>query len=105
VLRGEVFWARLPEPVGRRPVVVVQNNTGNRFSPSTIVAVISTSPPEAEYPFLAGLDSRLLGEPCWIHCETILTIPQTILQDKLGSLGRQEIERVDQALKLSLGLH
>ncbi len=103
-LRGEVYWATLPSPAGRRPVLLVQNNKGNQYSPSTIVAAISTSPPGVEYPFLVELDNRLLGEPCWVHCETILTIPQNLLDGQLGSLGRNEMARVDEALKRSLGL-
>jgi mRNA interferase MazF len=103
-LRGEVHWARLPAPVGRRPVVIVQNNMGNRYSPSTIVGTISTSTPEADYPFLVGLGKRVLGEPCWVHCETILTIPQDLLDGQVGSLGAGDIARLDEALKRSLAL-
>ena len=103
-LRGEVYWVKLPPPVGRRPVLIIQNNKGNQHSLSTIVATISTSPPDVEYPFLVELDSRLLGEPCWVHCETILTIPQNLLDDRLGSLGHLETAKVDEALKRSLNL-
>ncbi len=103
-LRGEVHWATLPAPAGRRPVVIVQNNTGNRHSGSTIVATISTAPPGTDYPFLVALDKRVLGEPCWVHCETILTIPQEILDGQLGSLGPAETARLDEALKKSLAL-
>jgi mRNA interferase MazF len=103
-LRGEVHWARLEAPVGRRPVVVIQNNAGNRSSPSTIVATISTSQPRAEYPFLVALEARVLGEPCWVHCETILTIPQDLLDGLLGALSPVDTARLDGALKRSLAL-
>ncbi len=99
-----MHWARLQAPVGRRPVVVIQNNAGNRHSPSIIVAAVSTSPPGAEYPFLVALDVRVLGEPCWVHCETILTIPQGLLDGQLGALGPADITRLDEALKRSLAL-
>ena len=90
--------------MGRRPVVIVQNNKGNQHSLAVIVATISTSPPDLEYPFLVALDARLLGEPCWVHCETILTFPQSLLDGRLGALGHSELIRVDEALKRSLGL-
>jgi mRNA interferase MazF len=104
VIRGEVYWATLPPPVGPRPVLIVQNNAGNRSSPNTIVAHLSTSPPPVEYPFLAALDNRVLGEPSWAHCETLNTIPQALLQDKCGSLTPKEMDQVTEALKRSLAL-
>jgi mRNA interferase MazF len=103
-LRGEVFWVRFDEPVGRRPVLIVQNNRGNQSSPNTIVAHISTRPPGREYPFLVALDDGHLGEPSWVHCETINTIPQTKLDERLGALGPAEMEKVNEALRRSLGL-
>lgn len=103
-LRGEVFWVRFDEPVGRRPALIVQNNKGNQSSPYTIVAHVSTTPPRKEYPFLVALDDRHLGEPSWVHCETINTVPQARLDDRLGALGPAEMEKVDEALRRSLGL-
>ena len=103
-LRGEVFWVRFDDPVGRRPVLIVQNNRGNESSPYTIVAHISTRPPGKEYPFLVALDDRHLGEPSWVHCETINTIPQAKLDERLGALGPAEMDRVNEALRRSLGL-
>ena len=102
--RGEVYWVTFASPVGRRPVLIIQNNTGNRFSPSTMVAHISTTPPEREYPFLVALDNRVLGEPCWVHCETVNTILQTLLESQCGALTPQEMDRVDEALHRALGL-
>ena len=103
-IRGEVYWVTFAAPVGRRPVLIVQNNAGNRSSPNTMVAHISTSPPAVEYPFLVALDSRVLGEPSWVHCETVNTIPQTMLEDKCGALAPKEMDRVDEALHRALAL-
>ena len=102
--RGEVYYVTFAEPVGRRPVLIVQNNTGNRFSPTTIVAHLSTSKPPSEYPFLVELDSRVLGERSWVHCETLNTIPQTLLEDKCGALTPKEMDLVEQALKRSMAI-
>lgn len=67
--------------MGRRPVLIIQNNKGNQASSYTIVAHVSTRPPSKEYPFLVALDGRHIGGPCWVRCETINTIPQAKLDD------------------------
>jgi len=101
--RGEVYWVTFPVPVNRRPVLVVQNDAGNRASPSTIVAHVSaTSRPD--YPFLVALDAAELGTTSRVHCETITTIPVSLLEDRLGALTPAAMSRVDEALRLSLGL-
>jgi mRNA interferase MazF len=101
--RGDVYRVAFAEPVGRRPVLVVQNDAGNRYSPNTIVAHISTAP-RRDYPFLTALDAGELGKPSWVHCETINTIPITMLEERLGTLSPESMLRVDEALRRSLGL-
>jgi mRNA-degrading endonuclease toxin of MazEF toxin-antitoxin module len=59
-LRGEVYWVTFAEPVGRRPVLVIQNDIGNRHSPNTNVAHDSAAP-RRDYPFLVALDAGALG--------------------------------------------
>jgi len=85
-------------------VLIVQNNTGNQKSENTIVAHLSTTPPAVEYPFLVALDNRVLGEPSYVHCESINTIPQALLEQKCGALTPKDMELVNEALKLSLAL-
>jgi mRNA interferase MazF len=102
-LRGEVYWVTFAEPVARRPVLVVQNDVGNRASPNTIVAHVSTSP-RRDYPFLVALDEAELGRAAWVHCETLNTLPRALLEDRLAALSATAMKQVDQALKRSLGL-
>jgi mRNA interferase MazF len=102
VRRGEVWWVTFAEPVGRRPVLVVQNDVGNRCSPTTIVAHVSATP-RRDYPFLVALGAEL-DRPSWVHCETIATIPAAMLQERLAVLPAEAMARVDQALKNSLAL-
>jgi mRNA interferase MazF len=102
-LRGDVYWVTFAAPVGRRPVLVVQNDVGNQHSPSTIVAHVSATP-RREYPFLVALDAGELGRPAWVHCETINTIPSDILEERHGTLTPATMLRVDKALRHSLGL-
>lgn len=102
--RGEVWWGAFAEPVGRRPVLVVQNDVGNRHSTTTIVANASATPPRRDYRFLVALDATELGRPSWVHCETITTIPVAMLEERLGVLAPETMCRVDDALKRSLAL-
>jgi mRNA interferase MazF len=102
-LRGEVYWVTFAEPVGRRPVLVVQNDIGNRHSPSTIVAHISATP-RRDYPFLVALKAGELGRPAWVHCETVNTIPSRLLEERVATLAPALMLKVDEALRHSLGL-
>jgi mRNA interferase MazF len=101
--RGDVHWVTFAEPVGRRPVLVVQNDVGNRHSPNTIVAHVSATP-RREYPFLVALDAAELGKAAWVHCETLNTIPIALLEESLGTLTAAAMRKVDEALRHSLGL-
>ena len=102
-LRGDVYWVTFPAPVGRRPALVVQNDVGNRSSPSTIVAIVSTAA-RPDYPFLVRLSDAELGQAVVVHCETTSTVPIAWLEDRLASLSAPAMAAVDQALKVSLGL-
>ena len=102
-LRGDVYWVTFPAPVGRRPALVVQNDVGNRSSPSTVVAIVSTAP-RPDYPFLVRLAATELGQAAVVHCETISTMPIAWLEEKLATLSATTMAAVDQALKVSLGL-
>lgn len=103
VRRGEVWWVTFAEPVGRRPVLVIQNDVGNRLSPTTIVAHVSAAP-RRDYPFLVALDEAELGKASWVHCETITTLPVTMLEERLADLSPAALRRVDAALRSSLAL-
>ena len=102
-LRSDVFWVTFAEPIGRRPVLIIQNDIGNRHSTSTIVAHVSATP-RCDYPFLVTLDAGELGKPAWVHCETLNTIPSDLLQERIATLAPATMLKVDEALKHSLGL-
>jgi mRNA interferase MazF len=109
VLRGEVFWADFGQPrgseqAGRRMVLVVQNDAGNRSSPTTIVAAVTTRRPSRQYPFHVWLGARTLGEPAIVQCEQLLTISTERLIERAGALPPAAMRQVDAALAMSLGL-
>jgi mRNA interferase MazF len=110
VRRGKVYWANL-EPVigseqgGRRPVLVVQNDTGNRFAQHTIIAVITSNTDVAGYPFGVGLPSEMLGKPSAVNCSHVRTIDKRRLSGAPACmLDDATMRRVDVALRVSLGL-
>lgn len=109
VVRGGIYWADL-EPVsgheqgGRRPVVVVQNDVGNRFSPTTIVACI-TSKNLKPYPFVVELPEGLLPQPSFINCAHLRTLDTSRLHPTpLAVLDAEAMGKVVNAVRISLGM-
>ncbi len=110
VKRGEIYWVdwspgRGSEQSGLRPALIIQNDTGNKYSPTTIVASISTAP-ERPYPFLVRFTAAESGlkQDSAVNLSQILTIDQTCLGDKCGELSHMKMAEVDEAIKTSLAL-
>ncbi len=110
VKRGEIYWVdwspgRGSEQTGVRPALIIQNNTGNRVSPTTIVASMSTAP-EKPFPFLVRVTAKESGLRQYgaVNLAQILTIDKTCLGDKCGQLSSQKMLEVDEAIKVSLGI-
>ncbi len=110
VRRGEIYnvdWSpgRGSEQAGIRPALVIQNDAGNRSSPTTIVAAVSTQQ-RRHYPFHVAISPQESGLPLdsVVKCEQIQTADQTRLGNLLGFLGADKMREVDAALHRSLGL-
>lgn len=108
--RGEIYYidwspGRGSEQVGTRPAVIIQNDTGNRFSSTTIVAAISTQTARA-YPFQVLISAQESGLPrdSIIKCEQLQTVDQHRLGRLAGALSPRKMQEVDEALHRSLGL-
>ena len=110
VLRGEIYLVNLGnEPVGSeqggtRPVLIIQNDVGNRYSPTTIVAALTRTMKECSYhvevtPQESGLDSISM-----VKLEQIQTVSVTRLIKKIVELSSEKMREVDRALKVSLSL-
>lgn len=110
ILRGEMYYADLSPVVGSeqggvRPVLIIQNNTGNKHSPTTIVAAI-TGRVKAELPThisLTGIPS--LEKDSIVLLEQIRTIDKLRLNDYIGTLNEVLMKEVNHALAVSIGLH
>lgn len=111
VKRGEVYFADLSPVVGSeqggvRPVLVIQNDIGNRFSPTVIVAAITAQIQKAKLPTHVEIDAKKYGfeRDSVILLEQIRTIDKQRLTDKITHLDEVMMIRVDEALQISLGL-
>ena len=110
--RGEIYYAALDPVVGSetgktRPVLIIQNDIGNRYSPTTIIAVITEfSEKKASYPICVpiGKDSGLEKESI-VNLSQIRTIDNRRLRGpRVAALSDEVMAKVDQALKYSLAL-
>lgn len=111
VKRGDVFFADLSPVVGSeqggvRPVLVIQNDIGNRFSPTVIVAAITAQIQKAKLPTHVEIDAKTYGfdRDSVILLEQIRTIDKQRLTDKITHLDDEMMERVSESLQISLGL-
>jgi mRNA interferase MazF len=111
VLRGDIYYADLSpvigsEQGGMRPVLVVQNDIGNKFSPTIIVCAITSQLTKARLPTHIEIKCGQFGLPkdSVILMEQIRTIDKRRLKDCLGKLDEQYLIKVDKALIISLGL-
>lgn len=111
VKRGDVYFADLSPVVGSeqggvRPVLVIQNDIGNRFSPTVIVAAITAQIQKAKLPTHVEIDAKRYGfeRDSVILLEQIRTIDKQRLTDKITHLDDEMMDRVDEALQISVGL-
>lgn len=111
VKRGDIWYAHLSPVVGSeqggdRPVVVVQNDVGNRFSPTVIVAPVTTQTQKKQFPTHVPITKSVTGIPknSVILLEQLRTIDKRRLMDKLNHLDEVMMAQVDHMLKVSLGL-
>jgi Growth inhibitor len=89
-----------------RPVLVIQNDIGNRFSPTVIVAAITAQIQKAKLPTHVEIDSKLHGldRDSVVLLEQIRTIDKQRLTDKITHLDEEMMRKVDDALLISVGL-
>ena len=109
VYRGEIYYADLSPAVGSeqggiRPVVIVQNNTGNKYAPTTIIAPITSQISKKPLPTHILFNGCGVPKDSVILLEQIRTIDKSRLKQKMGQLPPEKVEVLDTAIKISLGL-
>ena len=112
VKRGDIFYADLSPVVGSeqggvRPVLIVQNDTGNRHSPTVIAAAITSQTGKARLPTHIELSAKTYGLPkdSVVLLEQIRTLDKRRLREHMGRLDETQMQRVDNAIAVSFGLH
>jgi len=112
VKRGDMFYADLSPVVGSeqggvRPVLILQNDVGNRYSPTVICAAITSQINKAKLPTHIEVDSKryALAKDSVILLEQVRTIDKKRLRERIGRLDDSMMHKVDKALLISLGLH
>ena len=123
IARGEIYWVEF-DPVkgseqgGLRPAVVVQNDVGNRFSPTTVVAAITRTIPPKSYPFVVIIDAKESGLPerSVVNCSQLATIqisgsgsrmrppPGEADVRPIGRLGKKSLDRIGAALRYNMAI-
>ena len=111
VKRVYIFFADLSPVIGSeqggvRPVLVIQNDVGNKYSPTVIIAAITSQIDKAKLPTHVEIaaDEYGLEKDSVILLEQIRTIDKQRLQDKVTELDERLMQKVNQAIKISLGL-
>ncbi|WP_418791629.1 type II toxin-antitoxin system PemK/MazF family toxin [Phosphitispora sp. TUW77] len=111
IRRGEIYFADLSPVVGSeqggtRPVLVLQNDIGNQYSPTTIVAAITSQISKAKLPTHVEVTSKNSGleKDSVILLEQIRTIDKSRLKEKVTTLNEDIMQKIAQATEISLGL-
>lgn len=107
--RGEIYYADLSPVIGSeqggyRPVLILQNNKGNKYSTTVIVAPISSRMTKNDLPTHVIIETEFLEKKSVILLEQIRTIDKKRIDEKLGSLSQNLMEKVDLAIKTSLDI-
>jgi mRNA interferase MazF len=111
IKRGDIFYADLSPVVGSeqggvRPVLIVQNDIGNKYSPTVIAAAITSQINKAKLPTHIEISAKDYGlaKDSVILLEQIRTIDRKRLREKIGHLDDELMEKVNEALNVSFGL-
>ena len=101
--RGEVWWAELPLPIGRRPVVLLSRDEAyavrNAVTVAEVTSTIRGIPVEVELGPEDGLPKR-----CVVNLDTIVTIRRDLLIERLAILRDEKIEQINSAIKFALSI-
>ena len=110
IKRGQVWYADLggnvgSEQGGLRPVLIIQNDKGNKFSPTTIIAIITSRKTKAKLPTHIWLSLYCgLKVNSMVELEQLRTIDKSRLTKYVGNIQKGEQELINEALKISLGI-
>ena len=112
VKRGELYYADLSPVIGSeqggvRPVLVVQNDVGNKYSPTVIAAAVTSKIDKAKLPTHIELSAREYGlsKDSVVLLEQIRTLDKTRLKERIGQVSADKMRKISEALLVSLGFY
>jgi mRNA interferase MazF len=110
IKRGQIYYADLSpvkgsEQGGYRPVLIIQNDIGNKYSPTVIAAVITTRKTKANLPTHIWLNNECgLPKESMVECEQVRTLDKKRLKGFMGTVSQEVMKEVDKGLKISFAL-
>ena len=111
IKRGDIYYADLSPVVGSeqggvRPVLIVQNDIGNKYSPTVIAAAITSQQSKTKMPTHISIEGHNCGlqKDSVVLLEQIRTIDKQRLKEKMGAIDHNSMSRIDNALSISFGL-
>ena len=112
VKKGDLYFADFSPVIGSeqggvRPVLVVQNNVGNKYSPTIIVAAVTSQKNKAQLPTHVSIDAagNGLSKNSVVLLEQLRTIDKSRLRERIGTLNQELMPDVNEALGVSLGIN
>jgi mRNA interferase MazF len=101
--RGELWWADLPQPVGRHPVVLISRNKAIQIRQAVCIAQVTSTIRAIPVEVRVGKAEGLTHDSV-INCDVISTIPKTLLTERIGSLPVRKRLELDKSLRFALAL-
>lgn len=103
MVRGEIWWANLPAPLGTRPVVLISRQRAIQVRESVTIAVVTTVVRNIPNEVPLGKEDGM-PKACVINCDVLQTIRKSFLVNRMLLLSSEKRKQLDEALKFSLGL-
>jgi len=101
--RGEVWWADLPNPIGRKPVVLLSRDEAYNVRNAVTVAEVTTNIRRISVEVLLSKEDGL-PKPCAVNLDTIITIRKALLKERICLLRQEKINAINYAIKFALAL-
>ena len=110
IKRGQIYYADLSPVVGSeqggyRPVLIIQNDVGNKYAPTVIAAIITTRKTKANLPTHVWLNAECgLPKESMVECEQVRTLDKKRLKGFMGQVSAEVMQEIDKGLKISFAL-
>jgi len=101
--KGEVWWARLKPPAGRRPVVLLSRDEAYPVRTAVTVAPMTSTIRGIAVEVTLGLEDGL-PRPCAVNCDSMLTIPKAYLESRIARLSERKMVEIHKAIRFALDM-